>query len=93
MVLGMAQMDHKPALGQYISEVSNESEDPLFLDAQIDDQVMPFPNWNKNGKFVMFKLERQSQKPYEKAFNQPEARVNTAPITEAVRKSVCVTNL
>ena len=51
MVLGMAQMDHKPPLGQYITEVANENDlDPSFRDAQIDDQVMVYPNWNQNCK-------------------------------------------
>ena len=51
VVLGMAQMDHKPALGQFVSEVQNDNEDPMYNDAQIEDQVMPFPQWNQNCKF------------------------------------------
>ena len=55
VVLGMTQLEDKPSLQPraYITEVENESDDTGELkDAQFDDQVMVYPKWHENCKWL-----------------------------------------
>ena len=55
VVLGMAQLEDKPALHSrgYITEVENEADiSGQLKDAQYDDQVMVYPKWHETCKYL-----------------------------------------
>ena len=55
VVLGMAQLEDKPALHPqaYITEVESDCDvNGELKDAQYDDQVMVYPKWHETCKYI-----------------------------------------
>lgn len=56
VVLGMAQLEDKPAMHPhaYITEVESDSDvNGELKDAQYDDQVMVYPKWHETCKYLV----------------------------------------